>query len=194
MRGRAHRSLSLINGVIMKKIVLVFAALTVFTSALPASAGVTGRSARTQTTATASWGVSVVNQLGTVINQDYLISFSSTGNTGYDYFTLRNTGNLATTSFEVLVLQDVLKNKNLKPGDVILERCDGTWNTTTNTCSVTPVQVATGASTSFAVNIPLSVNSEIKMRAQTPNNNRSIGISLRVQVPRSSVRSGQVSN
>ena len=126
MRGRAHRSLSLINGVIMKKIVLVFLAFTVFTSALPASAGVTGRSARTQTTSTSSWGVSVVNQLGTVINQDYLINFSSTGNTRYDYFTLRNTGNLATTSFEVFLLQDLLKNKNLKPGDVIIERCDGT--------------------------------------------------------------------
>ena len=178
----------------MKKMLIVFTAFSILASALPASAVVTGRASRTQTTSTAAWGVSVVNQQGAVSNTNYAINFSNTGNTSYDYFSLRNTGNLATSTFSVLVLQDLIKNKNLSPTDVIFERCDGTWNTTRNTCSVTPVQVATGASASFTVNIPLGVNSEIKMRARTPNNNRSIGISLRVEVSRSSVRGGQVTN
>ncbi len=178
----------------MKKALCFSLVGSLFLSVLPASAGIVGRGVRTHTATTAAWGVSVVNQSGTVINQDYAISFSNTGNISYDYFSLRNTGNLSTSAFSVLVLQDLLKNKNLSPADVIFERCDGTWNTTTNTCSVTPVQVATGASSSFTVNIPLGVNSEIKMRAQTPNNNRSVGVSLRVQVSRSSVRGGQVTN
>jgi len=178
----------------MKKALYFSLVGSLFLSVLPASAGIVGRGVRTHTATTAAWGVSVVNQSGIVINQDYAISFSNTGNTSYDYFSLRNTGNLATSTFSVLVLQDLIKNKNLSPADVIFERCDGTWNTTTNTCSVTPVQVATGASSSFTVNVPLGVNSEIKMRAQTPNNNRSIGVSLRVQVSRSSVRGGQLTN
>jgi hypothetical protein len=178
----------------MKKALFFSLVGSLFLSVLPASAGIVGRGVRTHTATTAAWGVSVVNQSGIVINQDYAISFSNTGNTSYDYFSLRNTGNLATSTFSVLVLQDLIKNKNLSPTDVIFERCDGTWNTTTNTCSVTPVQVATGASSSFTVNVPLGVNSEIKMRAQTPNNNRSIGVSLRVQVSRSNVRGGQLIN
>jgi hypothetical protein len=178
----------------MKKVLIGITAFSILTSALPASAGVTGRASRTQTTSTAAWGVTVVNQQGAVSNTNYAINFSNTGNTSYDYFSLRNTGNITTNTFTVFIIQDALKNKNVSPADVIFERCDGTWNTTRNTCSVTPVQVATGASSSFTVNIPLGVNSEIKMRAWTPNNNRSIGIALRVEVSRSSVRGGQVTN
>lgn len=178
----------------MKKILMGFTAFSILASALPVSAGVTGRTLRTQTTLTAAWGVSVVNQQGAVANTDYVINFSNTGNTSYDYFSLRNTGNITTNTFTVLVIQDVLKNKNLAPADVIFERCDGTWNTTTNTCSVVAVQVATGVSPSFSVNLPLGVNSEIKMRARTQNSNRSIGLSLRVQVSRSGIRGGQVIN
>ena len=172
----------------MKKALFLSLVGSLFLSVLPASAGNVGRGVRTHTATTAAWSVSVVNQSGIITNQDYALGFSNNGNTSYDYFSLRNTGNLATSTFNVIVLQDLLKNKNLSPADVIFERCDGTWNTTTNTCSVTPVQVATGTSSSITVSIPLGVNSEIKMRAQTPNNNRSIGISLRVQVLRSSVR------
>ena len=178
----------------MKKALFLSLVGSLILSVLPASAGLVGRGVRTHTVTTAAWGVSVVNQSGIITNQDYALGFSNNGNTSYDYFTLRNTGNLATSTFNVIVLQDLLKNKNLSPADVIFERCDGTWNTTTNTCSVTPVQVATGTSSSITVSIPLGVNSEIKMRAQTPNNNRSIGISLRVQVSRSSVRGGQVTH
>ena len=178
----------------MKKALFLSLVGSLFLSVLPASAGNVGRGVRTHTATTAAWGVSVVNQSGIISNQDYALGFSNNGNTSYDYFTLRNTGNLATSTFNVIILQDLLKNKNLSPADVIFERCDGTWNTTTNTCSVTPVQVATGTSSSITVSIPLGVNSEIKMRAQTPNNNKSIGISLRVQVSQSSVRGGQVTH
>ncbi|NCV77179.1 MAG: hypothetical protein EBW21_05840 [Actinobacteria bacterium] len=178
----------------MKKLIFVCVTWTVLASVLPASAGVTGRSVRTQTTSTASWGVSVVNQNNVITNQDYPLTLTASGNTSYNYFSLRNTGSLTTNNFTVSLLQDVIKNKNLKPGDVIFERCDGLWNTTTNTCSVTPVQVATGVSSSFQITIPLNVGAEIKMRARTPNNNQSIGFSLRVQVPRSSIRGGQVTH
>ncbi|NDA41871.1 MAG: hypothetical protein EBX85_04540, partial [Actinobacteria bacterium] len=101
---------------------------------------------------------------------------------------------LTANTFSVLIFQDVLKNKNLRPGDVIIERCDGAWNLTTNTCSVTPVQVATGSSTSFDITSALAIGAEVKLRARTPNNNQSVGLSLRVVVPRSSVRGGQVTN
>ena len=97
----------------MKKLLLILVAASVFSTALPASAGIVGRGVRTHTATTAAWGVSVVNQSGTVINQDYAISFSNTGNISYDYFSLRNTGNLATSTFGVLVLQELIKNKNL---------------------------------------------------------------------------------
>jgi hypothetical protein len=163
-------------------------------SVLPASAGVAGKSERSQIASTASWGVSVVNQNNVSTNQDYPLTLIASGNTSYNYFSLRNTGSLTTSFFTVSLLQDVIKNKNLKPGDVIFERCDGLWNTTTNTCSVTPVQVATGVSSTFQITTPLNVGAEIKMRARTPNNNQSIGFSLRVQVPRSSIREGQVTN
>lgn len=178
----------------MKRLLILCVAFTVVASALPASAGVIGRGVRTQTTSTASWGVSVVDQNNTVVNQDYPLTLVSTGNTSYNYFSLRNTGTLTANTFSVLIFQDVLKNKNLRPGDVIIERCDGTWNLTTNACSVTPVQVATGLSTSFDLASALAVGSEVKLRARTPNNNQSIGLSLRVVVPRSSVRGGQVTN
>jgi len=178
----------------MKKLIFVCVTWTVLASVLPASAGVTGRSVRTQTTSTASWGVSVVNQNNVITNQDYPLTLIGSGNTSYNYFSLRNTGSLTTSFFTVSLLQDVIKNKNLKPGDVIFERCDGLWNTTTNTCSVTPVQVATGVSSSFQITTPLNVGAEIKMRARTPKNNQSIGFSLQVLVPRSSVRGGQVTH
>jgi hypothetical protein len=178
----------------MKKLIFVCVTWTVLASVLPASAGVTGRSVRTQTTSTASWGVSVVNQNNVIINQDYPLTLIASGNTSYNYFSLRNTGSLSTSFFTISLLQDVIKNKNLKPGDVIFERCDGLWNTTRNTCSVTPVQVATGGSSSFQITTPLNVGAEIKMRARTPNNNQSISFSLQVLVPRSSVRGGQVTH
>ena len=178
----------------MKRATFIFATLIVVISALPASAGVAGKSERFQISSTASWGVSVVDQNNVITNQDYPLTLIASGNTSYNYFSLRNTGSLTTSFFTVSLLQDVIKNKNLKPGDVIFERCDGLWNTTTNTCSVTPVQVATGVSSSFQITIPLNVGAEIKMRARTPNNNQSIGFSLRVQVPRSSIRGGQVTH
>jgi hypothetical protein len=178
----------------MKRLLILCVAFTVAASAMPASAGVIGRGVRTQTTSTASWGVSVVNQNNVVVNQDYPITLVSTGNTSYNYFSLRNTGTLTTNTFSVLIFQDVLKNKNLRPGEVIIERCDGAWNLTTNTCSVTPIQIATGSSTSFDITSALAVGSEVKLRARTPNNNQSVGLSLRVVVPRSSVRGGQATN
>jgi len=178
----------------MKRLLILCVAFTVVASSMPASAGVIGRGVRTQTTSTASWGVSVVGQNNVVVNQDYLINFVNSGNTSYNYFSLRNTGTLTTNTFSVLIFQDVLKNKNLNPGNVIFERCDGTWNVTTNTCSVTPVQVATGSSTSFDITSALAVGAEVKLRGRTPNNNQSVGLSLRVVVPRSSVRGGQVTN
>ena len=178
----------------MKRAIFIFVTLTMVISVLPASAGVAGKSERSQIASTASWGVSVVNQNNVSTNQDYPLTLIASGNTSYNYFSLRNTGSLTTSFFTVSLLQDVIKNKNLKPGDVIFERCDGLWNTTTNTCSVTPVQVATGGSSSFQITTPLNVGAEIKMRARTPNNNQSIGFSLRVQVPRSSIREGQVTN
>ena len=145
----------------MKRLLILCVAFTVAASAMPASAGVIGRGVRTQTTSTASWGVSVVNQNNVVVNQDYPITLVSTGNTSYNYFSLRNTGTLTTNTFSVLIFQDVLKNKNLRPGDVIIERCDGAWNLTTNTCSVTPIQIATGSSTSFDITSALGVGSEV---------------------------------
>ena len=178
----------------MKKLFLMVVSFSLVTSALPSSAAVIGRGVKSQIVNTSSWGVSLVNQSGVVVNQDYLINFSSTSGTSYDYFTFRNTGTLTTNTFTVSIIPDVQKNKNLVPADVIFERCDGSWNLSTNACSVTPVQVATGASTSFAVTNALAVGGVLQFRARTPNNNRSIAISLRVQVPRSSVRSGQVVN
>jgi len=178
----------------MKRAILISATLTMVISALPASAGVAGKSERSQISSTASWGVSVVNQNNVITNQDYPLTLIASRNTSYNYFSLRNTGSLTTSFFTVSLLQDVIKNKNLKPGDVIFERCDGLWNTTTNTCTVTPVQVATGVSSSFQITTPLNVGAEIKMRARTPNNNQSIGFSLQVLVPRSSVRGGQITH
>ena len=178
----------------MKRAIFIFVTLTMVISALPASAGVASRSERSQISTTATWGVSVVDQNNVIINQDYPLTLIASGNTSYNYFSLRNTGSLSTSFFTISLLQDVIKNKNLKPGDVIFERCDGLWNTTRNTCSVTPVQVATGGSSSFQITTPLNVGAEIKMRARTPNNNQSIGFLLQVLVPRSSVRGGQVTH
>jgi len=104
----------------MKRAIFIFVTLTTVISALPASAGVASRSERSQISTTATWGVSVVDQNNVIINQDYPLTLIASGNTSYNYFSLRNTGSLSTSFFTISLLQDVIKNKNLKPGDVIL--------------------------------------------------------------------------
>ena len=162
----------------------------------PSSAAIKSRTERATQLSVPFWSVAAVKNSQVTTNAPLVLSWSVSGGTAYDFFELRNTGNVLLNSFRFSVTQVRVKGSgNANP--VFFESCTGgVWSATTLTCSGT-IQLI-GSSNDLIMNfssLSFAPSNQISMRARTSNSNRdNYETSLSVLVSRTDVRPGQISH
>jgi archaellum component FlaG (FlaF/FlaG flagellin family) len=180
----------------MKRLLIVF--LLVFVAQAPSNAAEKARWSGTKSATSGSWSVIAIGANQSPANAPYTITWVVNTGTAYNFFTLRNTGSYSVIGFSVDVTQ-VQVGGSGKPNNTTFELCqNGVWNVSTNTCSGTRVTVGTTVDlySSLLFNgLNLGIGTELSMRASTPPNIKNIyTTTLSVNVPRTQIRSGVVTN
>jgi hypothetical protein len=164
--------------------------------ALPAGALEIGRVERTHAVGSAAWAVVAHGRTQPATPAPYILLWTVTGGTAYDYLYLRNTGSIILQSFRVAVTQ-VRLTGNANSQEIFFERCvAGSWNPSTNLCSgsVTLIGRASDGQLSLT-NLNLAVGSSVEVRARTlPNNQSTFETTLATQVRRSDFRIAETRN
>jgi len=164
----------------------------------PSSAGEVTRWATAKTVTSGSWSVIAIGANQIPSNAPYAITWSVNTGTAYNFFTLRNSGGYSVSGFTVDITQTQLGGSG-KPNNTTFELCqNGIWNIKTNTCSGSRVTVGTAVdllSTIIFSGLNLITGAELSMRASTPPNIKNIyTMTLSVNLPRTQIRSGVVTN
>ena len=183
----------LIKRIPMKRFILILIAI-VNLGVSTSTAGETARITRTVPTTTTSWAVAAVEQNQAPMLAPFILTWSVSSSSAYDYFTFRNIGGVTANNFFVAVSQRRVSG-NAPAGEIFFERCvGGTWNTTNDSCSGTVVLAGKASDTSMTFSgVSLAPNAEIAMRARTGINNRNqFQTTLSVQISRNDVRAKQV--
>lgn len=161
-----------------------------------AEAATTARIERAQTASGASWAVVAQGRNQPVTRTPYVLVWTVTGGTAYDYFQLLNIGSISIQSFRVAITQVRLTGSG-RSQEIFFERCvGGLWDPATNLCSgsITLIGRTSDALLTFT-NLNLSVDSFIDIRARTlPNNQSTFETSLSTQVSRSDIRTAEIRN
>ena len=174
------------------KRLLIFLILLSLQGALPAVAALRSQTNKSINAISAAWSVQAVGQGLSPTNTEYTINWGVNSGTAYSFFTFRNTGQLTVTGFTSTITQTSTQS-NGKVGETYFDLCqNGTWNSTTNTCSGTIVNVGKASDLTLSfTNLSLTSASELNMRARTaPNVQNRYTTTLSVSVTRSQVRSG----
>ena len=161
-----------------------------------ANAVVESRQQHSVRVTSSAWGAVAQGRNQSVTRSPYLLMWTVTGGTAYNYFGLRNTGTLPLQAIHVLITQVRISGSN-RPNEIFFERClGGSWNSTTHTCSGTVIEVGRASQTSFPLsNLDLGVNSFVDMRARTqPNSQNIFDTTLDVHVSRNDFRLPEVRN
>lgn len=161
-----------------------------------ASALQTGRAERIHVMSTAKWAVIAHGRTQPVIPSPYILVWSVTGGTAYDYFYLRNTGSIMVQSFRVAITQ-VRLTGNGNSQEIFFERCNGgSWNPATNLCSGTTSLIGRASDGQILLtSLNLAGGSFVDVRARTlPNNQSTFETTLSTQVKRSDLRGAEMSN
>lgn len=156
----------------------------------------TGRAERIHTMSTATWAVVAHGRTQLVTPNPYILVWSVTSGTAYDYFFLRNTGSITVQSFRVSITQ-VRLTGNGNSQEIFFERCiGGSWDPATNLCSGTTSLIGRASDGQLLLaNLNLAVGSLLDVRARTlPNNQSTFQTTLTTQVQRSDLRSAGTSN
>lgn len=159
-------------------------------------AAVIARSSHQLEFSTSSWAVIAIGRNQIASNAPYILLWSVTTGTAYDYFTFRNIGSTTLSGFRVTISQ-VRLTGNSPANEIFFERCfGGIWTPATALCSGTVVLVGRASDGVLVFsNQSFAANTSIDMRARTvPNNQSTFETSLASEVSRSNVRVAQVSN
>ncbi len=144
----------------------------------------------------AAWGVVANGKNQSVTRSPYLLIWSVTGGTAYNYFELRNVGSTPIHAMRVLITQVRISGSN-KANEIFFERClGGSWNSTTHTCSGTIIEVGRASQGQLSLaGLNLAINSFVDMRARTqPNSQNVFETTLDTQISRSDFRIPEVRN
>ena len=183
----------LIKRIYMKRFISIF--LTIIALGIStATAGEVARVTRTTSATTSSWAVVAVEQNQAPTLAPFILTWSVSSSSAYDYFTFRNIGGVVANNFFVTVNQRRVSG-NSPANEIFFERCvGGVWNTTNDSCSGTVLLVGKASDTTVSFSgVSLAPNNEIAMRARTAISNRNqFQTTLSVQISRNDVRAKQL--
>ena len=162
----------------------------------PTFAQVLSPASGTNLIASGSWGVQAfaLNQAPT--NSPYTITWGVSQGTAYSYFSIRNTGTFTVSGFNVSVTQVQIGGSG-KPNDTTFYLCsNGTWNTSTNTCSGTSTLIGSSLDLVLAFsNLTFTAGSDLSVQATTkPNLKNAFTTTLSVSIDRTQIRGGVATN
>ena len=161
-----------------------------------ADAAISTRIERIQTLSTASWAIVAQGRNQPLTRTPYILAWTVTTGTAYDYFRLLNIGSISIQSFRVAITQ-VRLTGNGRSQEIFFERCiGGVWNPATNLCSGSISLIGRTSDAVLALtSLNLASDSFIDIRARTvPNNQSTFETTLSTQVSRSDIRLGEVRN
>ena len=179
----------------MKKF-LILALVFSFQGVFPAVAALNSQVSKSINAISATWSVQAVGQGLSPTNSEYTINWGVNSGTAYSVFTFRNTGQLTVIGFTSTITQTSTQS-NGKVGETYFDLCqNGTWNSTTNTCSGTIVNVGKASDINLTfTGLSLTSGAELNMRARTaPNVQNRYTTTISVSVTRSQVRSSTTIN
>lgn len=159
-----------------------------------AGAAAKGSVVRSNPLTSGSWAIVAHGRNQPTTPAPYILVWTVTQGTAYDYFYLRNVGTTSVNSFHVLITQIRLTGTT-SAREIFFERCiGGSWDPLTHLCSGTILQVGRASDALLALtNVNLASNEFLDMRARTlPNNQSTFETTLSTQVTRSDARPGQV--
>jgi len=166
---------------------------------VPTFAAIRAETPRTLSASTGGWSAVAHAQGQAPTNSAYTISWTVNSGKARDFFTIRNTGNFTMTGVNATVSQSQTSNSR-RPPNTTFDWCrNGTWSSSTNTCSSSDV-VLMGTASDIALsitftNLNLLPNAELSMRATTqPNLQFSYSSTISIFVSRSQVRMGSTTN
>lgn len=173
----------------------------VLLGALPANlvraeAATMARSERGHAVSGASWAIVAQGRNQPVTRTPYILIWTVSTGTAYDYFRLLNIGTISIQSFRVWITQ-VRLTGNANSQEILFERCvGGLWDPATNLCSGSITLIGRTSDTLLTfTNLNLSVDSFIDIRARTlPNNQSTFETTLSAQVSRSDIRTAEIRN
>lgn len=168
----------------------------IWISGSSASAVVTGRFEGSQSITSGAWAIVANGRNQPVTKTPYVLVWSVTGGTAYDYLQFRNIGTIPIQGFSVTITQ-VRLTGNANPREIFFERCNGgSWNVVSHTCSgsISELGTATSGLLTFA-NLSIGVGSFLEVRARTrPNAQSTFETTLATQITRAHIRLAEISN
>ena len=168
----------------------------VLLSTAPAKAVDLGRVERSHFVGSAAWAIVAHGRTQPTTPAPYILAWSVTGGTAYDYLYLRNTGSLIIQSFRVAISQ-VRLTGNGNSQEIFFERCvAGSWNPSTHLCSGAVSLLGRASDGELLLkNLNLAVDAFLDVRARTlPNNQSTFETTLTTQVRRSDIRTAEMRN
>ena len=175
------------------KIAPAVALILAITVASPAAAALEGHARKTLAAISATWAVAPAVAGSTPNHGSYTISWNVSSGTAYHYFDAVNSGSQALASFTFQVHTTQASGGSKVPS-VTFEACrNGSWNTTTHTCSGSLVTLGqtNGASMSIFTtwDAPIPPGGRVSIRAWTkPNAQNSLVSNVSLSASRDSVR------
>lgn len=169
---------------------MALCALLLVLSTHPVMAGQNALSIKSHNVTTANWSVIAVGSNQSATNTPYLLTWTVSSGTAYNFFNLRNTGSVAVSDLNMTISQSRLGGSG-PANSVEFELCSGgLWNSVTNTCngSVVLLGKASDLVIIFA-NLLLNPTSELSIRARTAVSGRNnFSTQLDIYVSRAGVR------
>lgn len=164
--------------------------LLLSTSQSSAQGALVGRAERQLSITSAKWSVNAVGLNQSVSNVPYLILWSVSGGSAFDFFTLRNTGSISVNSFLLTIEQQRLSGSQ-SANPVTFEACLGaTWNTATSTCPGILTLIGQASDKSLVIgNLSLQSGEEISVRARIQASGRNaFSTTLSTSITRNDIR------
>lgn len=180
----------------LKVLLLVSLLISFTTNAVGATALTMSRSEQSQTASSGSWATVAQGRNQPVTLTPYILNWTVSGGTAFDYFHLKNVGSFTLHSLRVMVTQ-VRLTGNANSQEIFFELCvGGGWDVSNNLCSGTILEIGRSSNLSFTLSqLHLGVDSFLEVRARTrPNNQSTFETTLTTQVTRADFRQRQVSH
>lgn len=173
----------------MKKLPFAFAAIILISNAQISTAQLLSNRVATLSTTTGSWAAVPMAQNGQPTSSTpYRLNFKVSASTAVDYFEISNTGNFTLQSLTISVSRS-------STDEVFFNLCPGIgWNT--GSCQVSPVAIGKASDGSIPLtNLNLAPSAKLSIQATTSSSAQNkVNADISVLVPRSSIRSGQITN
>ena len=177
-------------------LLLVSLLISFSSNCVGAAALTTSRSEQGQAISSGSWAVVAQGRNQPITLSPYVLNWTVSGGTAFDYFHVRNVGSLMLHSVRVVVTQ-VRLTGNANSQEIFFELClGGGWDVSTNLCSGTILEIGRSSNLSFNLSqLNLGAGSSLEVRARTrPNNQSTFETTLTTQVTRADSRPRQVSH